>query len=221
LDPSRYWKRQGAAGAVGNLIAAFCFGYTGQGMQFLQRLDGLVAQDLELQKADRSSMIEGLKDTRSALKEEIMGYREQGASVAEAYKLAREARLGSVQAMVDKQARAMKNPEARANLAKMSAELQGARAKNSQESAKIASDKANKMEEQRIQRHELGLKFNELEQKMSAASNGKKLEGGSASKIAAILNGVDQVKKFKKQLNQLNNQSKYYKNRNNKCNQLI
>lgn len=52
VDPNRYWANKDAGQKAAAVIAGALFGFTGQGMQWLQRLDGLVAQDMQAQAAD-------------------------------------------------------------------------------------------------------------------------------------------------------------------------
>lgn len=62
VDPDRFWASKGAGQKAAAVIAGALFGFTGQGMQWLQRLDNLVAQDIDAQKSDRESKVRGLQD---------------------------------------------------------------------------------------------------------------------------------------------------------------
>ncbi len=51
-DPNRFWNNKSDGQKAAAVIAGALFGFTGQGMQWLQRLDSLVAQDVEQQAAE-------------------------------------------------------------------------------------------------------------------------------------------------------------------------
>lgn len=60
IDPNRYWSHKSTGQKVAATIAGAMFGFTGQGMQWLQRLDGLVEQDIRAQSADLANKREAL-----------------------------------------------------------------------------------------------------------------------------------------------------------------
>jgi hypothetical protein len=51
-DPNRFWNNKDAGQKAAAVIAGALFGFTGQGMQWLQRLDGLVERDIQQQAAE-------------------------------------------------------------------------------------------------------------------------------------------------------------------------
>ena len=51
-DPNRYWNDKNAGQKAAAVVAGALFGFTGQGMQWLQRLDGLVENDIQQQAAE-------------------------------------------------------------------------------------------------------------------------------------------------------------------------
>lgn len=51
-DPNRFWNNKSDGQKAMAVVAGALFGFTGQGMQWLQRLDSLVQQDVENQFAD-------------------------------------------------------------------------------------------------------------------------------------------------------------------------
>lgn len=57
VDPSRYWANKDAGQKAMSVIAAGIFGYLGKGMEYLKRLDNLVAEDIALQERERASKI--------------------------------------------------------------------------------------------------------------------------------------------------------------------
>jgi hypothetical protein len=52
VDPNRFWNNKSDGQKAMSVIAGALVGFTGQGMQWLQRLDGLVEQDIQAQAAD-------------------------------------------------------------------------------------------------------------------------------------------------------------------------
>lgn len=57
VDPARFWNNQNAAQKAFSLIAGFCFGYVGKGMDYLGRLDQLVRDDVSLQMQEKDTKI--------------------------------------------------------------------------------------------------------------------------------------------------------------------
>lgn len=57
VDPSRYWANKDAGQKAMSVIAAGLFGYLGKGMEYLKRLDNLVAEDVRLQENERANKI--------------------------------------------------------------------------------------------------------------------------------------------------------------------
>lgn len=62
INPGRYWQNKDAGQKVAAVIAGALFGFTGQGMQYLQHLDAAVEQDINAQKADIANRREGLQN---------------------------------------------------------------------------------------------------------------------------------------------------------------
>lgn len=52
IDTGRFWANKDSGQKVAALIAGACFGFTGQGMQWLGHLKSLVDQDIDAQKSD-------------------------------------------------------------------------------------------------------------------------------------------------------------------------
>lgn len=67
IDPGRYWNSKSAGQKAAAVVAGALFGFTGQGMQWLQRLDGLVAEDNRLQESDLNRKIAGLDRSAKGL----------------------------------------------------------------------------------------------------------------------------------------------------------
>jgi hypothetical protein len=61
LDPDRFWNSRDTGQKVAAVVAGALFGFNNQGMQWLQRLDTLVQNDVRMQESDRESAVAGLK----------------------------------------------------------------------------------------------------------------------------------------------------------------
>lgn len=62
VDPNHYWSTKSGGQKAMSVLAAACFGFAGKGMDYLQRLDSLVEQDIRAQQAN----IENQKSTLGA-----------------------------------------------------------------------------------------------------------------------------------------------------------
>ena len=85
VDPNRYWANKDAGQRAAAVIAGALFGFTGQGMQWLQRLDGLVAQDIQAQAADLANRGQMLQSAAGQNKNLIAELRARGVEGAAAY----------------------------------------------------------------------------------------------------------------------------------------
>jgi len=89
-DPNRYWNDKNAGQKAAAVIAGALFGATGQGMQWLQRLDGLVEADIQRQAAElqrKGGLINKQVDVQNNL---VALGRQQGLDEGEAISAARK-----------------------------------------------------------------------------------------------------------------------------------
>lgn len=91
IDPNRFWNSKDAGQKASAIIAGALFGFTGQGMQWLQRIDSLVAQDIQAQSADLQRK-RGLLSDASQLQNNLV-------AMAEAKGLRGKAAFDAAQAM--------------------------------------------------------------------------------------------------------------------------
>ena len=88
IDPNRFWNNKSDGQKAAAVIAGALFGFTGQGMQWLQRLDGLVAQDMQAQAQDLQRK-RGLLSDATGLQNNLIAQAEaKGLRGAAAYKAA-------------------------------------------------------------------------------------------------------------------------------------
>lgn len=89
-DPNRFWNNKGAGQQAAAVIAGALFGFSGQGMQWLQRVDGLIEADNRLQVADRAANVSGLEAKARGFGEAADFAMKAGASESEAHIIARQ-----------------------------------------------------------------------------------------------------------------------------------
>jgi hypothetical protein len=100
-DPNRFWNNKPDGQKAMSVLAGALFGFTGQGMQWLQRLDTLVENDVKMQQADRASKVAGLRDEAQGLGEAAQFAMQQGATLAEAKLIERQAKYESAKSYLE------------------------------------------------------------------------------------------------------------------------
>jgi hypothetical protein len=101
IDPNRYWNNRGDGQRAAAVIAGALYGFTGQGMQWLQRIDGLVDADNRLQASDRASKVEGLNKYAAEMGQQSDDALKFGLSRAQAQLLARTQKLEGLKSQLD------------------------------------------------------------------------------------------------------------------------
>jgi hypothetical protein len=96
-DPNRYWNNKTAGQQAAAVIAGALFGFTGQGMNWLQRIDGLIENDMRAQMADRSAKVAGMEAEARGMGEAADFAMKAGASEAESHILARQMKFEGLQ----------------------------------------------------------------------------------------------------------------------------
>lgn len=100
-DPNRYWNNKNDGQRAMATIAGMLYGFTGQGMQWLQRIDGLVDADNRLQVADRAAKVEGLNKYAAEMGAQADDAMKFGLSRAQAQLLARTQKLEGLKSQLD------------------------------------------------------------------------------------------------------------------------
>lgn len=111
IDPNRFWNNKNIGQKAAAVIAGALFGFTGQGMQWLQRLDSLVAEDMRAQESDRASKVSGLRDEYAGLGEAAKLALAKGASEAEAMNIDKMARLEGIKTRLEIMVQESQNAE--------------------------------------------------------------------------------------------------------------
>jgi hypothetical protein len=125
IDPGRYWANKDSGQKAMAVIAGALYGFTGQGMQWLQRLDGLVEQDIKAQQADLANKERSLGRAVGIQENLIQMAKEKGLSdvaAIDAAKNAMWARADQQLELMQKQA-AASDPVIQQQILKMRGEL--------------------------------------------------------------------------------------------------
>ena len=85
IDPNRFWNNKSDGQKAAAVIAGALFGFTGQGMQWLQRLDSLVEQDIQAQASDLQRKRGALSDAANMQNNLIAMAEAQGLRGKQAY----------------------------------------------------------------------------------------------------------------------------------------
>lgn len=146
-DPNRYWNNKDAGQKAAGIISGALFGFTGQGMQWLQRVDALVAQDNQLQVQDRASRVAGMREEGQALGEAGRQALALGASQAEAHLIERQTKLEGLRSYLEMMTMKTNNMDAKMRGQQMLVELAGVTAKDFQQGADLAQQNADRKTE--------------------------------------------------------------------------
>lgn len=201
IDPNRFWNNKSDGQKAAAVIAGALFGFTGQGMQWLQRLDGLVENDNKLQAQDRASRVQGLQQEADVMGEAGRQAIAQGASRAEAYLLDKNTKLEGLKSYLDTVAMKTTNMDAKMRGAQMSAELSQRIVANDQEALSLAQQRADKKTEWNYRNAELGMKAYAISAKANGTGkSGLKFSPGEVAKMDAARQGFDAVDTLKSML---------------------
>jgi hypothetical protein len=146
-DPNRFWNNKDAGQKAAAVIAGALFGFTGQGMQWLQRLDGLVEADNRLQAQDRAAKVQGFQAEAEALGEAGREAIRNGATVAEAHIIDRQTKLEGLKSYLDVMTMKVNNMEAKQRGLQMSADMDKLLADYDQQQLQLAQQRADKKTE--------------------------------------------------------------------------
>lgn len=192
IDPNRYWNNKDVGQKVGAVIAGALFGFSGQGMQWLQRLDALVAQDMKAQESDRASRVGGLQSSAAqaglAAKEAMA----MGADAAEAANLERMAKLQNVKSRLEILAKGTQNAEVQARAANMMAQIDERTLDAAQKNEHLKEAAANNRAQRYLEQQKIAL--------MAAQASAQpmpQLSEDAAKKMAAtkeLVNTIQQMK---------------------------
>lgn len=189
IDPNRFWNNKDAGQKAAAVIAGALFGFTGQGMQWLQRLDSLVAQDMQAQSADKTRRIAGLERASEQAGNAAAMAMKMGADEAEAQNLERMAKLENVKSRIDMLARGTQNAELAAKGEMMKQLLDEKIMQAAQRNMELRSAKDAQDAHAYLERQKLGL----MAGRGGAVGGGKPLDAGQEEDMASLLQAGDTI----------------------------
>lgn len=93
VDPSRFWSQRNGLQKVSAVIAGALFGFAGKGMEWLNRLDRLVQDDVDLQLKEKANRMGGIKAQADAKRVAVDDALKLGATEASARHMAAAAQM--------------------------------------------------------------------------------------------------------------------------------
>lgn len=193
IDPNRYWNNKDVGQKVSAVVAGALFGFTGQGTQWLQRLDSLVAQDMQAQSADRASKVAGLERSASRAGSIADSAMKMGAEEAEARTLDKIAKMENIKARIDMLGRSSNNVDMAAKAEMMKNQLDEKTLDSRMQLEKLREAKLARMAENDMRRAQLGM----MAARQGAA--GVQMDPEAVKKMTAkrdLLNTVEQMKEL-------------------------
>lgn len=111
IDPNRFYNSRDTGQQISGVIASALFGFTGQGMQWLQRVDSLVQQDIQAQAADLNRKRGVLSDASGIQNNLVAMAEQQGLRGKAAYDAAILAAKTNLEETLRQQALTTSDPE--------------------------------------------------------------------------------------------------------------
>lgn len=138
LDPNRFWNNKSDGQKAAAILAGALFGFTGQGMNWLQRIDGLIENDMRAQAADRTSRVQGLQAEAAGLGEAGQRAMQAGASRAEAFLIEKQAKIEGLKSYMEMMSMKLNNVQAQQAAAEKIAMLEMKSTQVAQQAAELA-----------------------------------------------------------------------------------
>lgn len=130
VDPNRYWASKTGGQKALAVIAGGLFGFSGQGMQWLNRLDNLINADIQQQNADLSRQRGLLGDVAGEQKNAMAMARQNGLDSAAAVQSARVAMKNHYADVIEEQGAESNSQMAMQNAAMAAAQLRTSAARD-------------------------------------------------------------------------------------------
>lgn len=192
VDPDAYYTKGGVGKAVLNTISGTLFGWIGQGMQFLQRMDSLAQQEVKNQQdelARKSGELGAMADDKRNV---IALARQRGLSAIESVAAARVAFYQGVQDQLAKAA--ADNPQFQAIADQKIAELEMGKAKDLMTLKQAGQAEAHRKVIEQQGWAKLAQEREELAFKMGKdGEGGQKLKPQQTARLAEIFNSSKQM----------------------------
>lgn len=165
IDPNRYWNNKNEGQKAMAVVAGALFGFTGQGMNWLQRLDGLVEADNRLQAQDRASKVQGLQAEAQGLGQLGEIAMRNGATIAEARLMEKQGKYEQLQVFLQNTAEKASNAELKVKAAQMSQDLSKEQVGIAMQLAQLSELRASHITQANLKKAELQMEA----QKMNAS----------------------------------------------------
>lgn len=172
IDPNRFWNNKNIGQKAAAVIAGALFGFTGQGMQWLQRLDSLVAEDMRAQESDRASKVSGLRDEYAGLGEAAKLALAKGASEAEAMNIDKMARLEGIKTRLEIMVQESQNAEVKTRGVQMLGQVNDKMVRLKEVEANLANHDADRKTQVSIANMKEAADFNAMMAKASMQGAG-------------------------------------------------
>lgn len=202
VDPNRFWNNKDAGSKAAAVVAGALFGFTGQGMQWLQRLDSLVEQDIQAQAADLNRKRGYLQDA-SALQNNLVAMAEaKGLRGKQAYDAAMAAAKENLATQIQMNAMNYAQPELRVKAEQMALGIRQGAAKDIMSYQRQAQNDA-------MDRRVKMAQINHLEAQSYAARIGanakgsgedRKLAPGTREELSKVEKGLEAIQQARQAL---------------------
>jgi hypothetical protein len=200
IDPGRFWNNKSAGQKAAAVIAGALFGFTGKGMEWLNRLDNLVSEDVRQQEADRASRVSGLKEYASGQLTAREMAKERGLTDLQANNIDKLQKLEALKIQAESYDLTGKSVEAQTRQSMLISGIEQLKAKALGEGQDDANFEANLKQQRMIayaqmrQQRELARKGENGGGKMSPGMQQRFVEYGAAAR--AIRDMMGEYKKF-------------------------
>lgn len=194
VDPDAYYTKGGVGRAVAAAISGALFGWTGQGMQFLQRMDALAQQEVKNQQDELARRSNELGLIASDKKNVIALAREKGMNAIESLAAAKVSFFEGVKDQMAKVA--AENPNLQAEAAKQIALIDQKLAAETMALKQATQMQAHQNVQDKVALMNANTNRMEAYARVAAAGNkdgGQKLKPQQQARISDILNSSKQM----------------------------
>ncbi len=178
INPGRYWANKDGGQKAAAVIAGALFGFTGQGMQWLQRLDGLVENDIKMQQADIANRRQSLEQATGMAQHAMAAAEKNGIRGIASVDAARAALYTNAKQQLEMQAAqaAASDPAMQARSMEMLAQLSEREAKWAQTSTQ--KQHADALDQEKIRQgwSEISMRKQAMEARAAGGGAGKGLK---------------------------------------------
>ena len=155
IDPNRFWNNKSDGQKAMGVIAGALFGFTGQGMQWLNRLDALVSEDNRLQEGDRASRVSGLRAEAEGLGQAAKFAMEKGATLSQAKLIERDAKYQTARTYLEQMQATTQNAQVQMRAQEMLGHLDAQMVRSAEQGVLLSTQEAGMINSARAQKANL------------------------------------------------------------------